>query len=96
MPKIGHPLRGIPEFDASLLARLRDELSVTTAEELVGLWRAVPQSVGSILGKRAGELADAAQRFLSPQDMEKLAQSEQSEYPFQTGHEAPPFGKSTF
>jgi hypothetical protein len=96
MQKLGHSLRDIPGFEPSVLARLRDEFSVTTAEELVGLWRSVPQQIGSVLGGSAAQLAEAAQRLLGPEALQNLARSEQSNYPFQTGHEAPPAGKTRY
>ncbi len=96
MPKLGHPLREIPEFDPPLVARLRDEYSVTTAEEFVGLWRSVQAQLRSLLGSKAEELASAALRRLSPEQIADMHRAEQSEYPYRTGHDAPPAGKSTF
>jgi hypothetical protein len=96
MPKLGHPLREIPVFEPSILERLRDKLSVTTAEEFVGLWRSVPEALSSVLGPRTAELADAATRTLSPQDIENLSKAEESSYPFRTGHWPPPAGKTNF
>jgi len=97
MPKPGHPLREIPEFTPEVLARLRDEFSVTTAEELVGLWRTVPGPLASFLGpERAERLAMLARKALSGDDFDSLVRAEKSTYPFQTGHDAPPSGKQTF
>jgi len=98
MQKAGHPLREIAGFDQNLVARLRDELSVTTAEEFVGLWHSSPVELSNMLGgeQRTSGLALLAKSALSKEEIESLTRSENSDYPFKTGHEAPPSGKQTF
>src|SRR5215470_8463967 len=98
MPKTGHPLRDIPDFDSAMVAQLRDELSITTAEELVGIWRSAPAALATVLGgqQNAYRLAQAAQRVIPEEDMDALRKAEEVQYPFRTGHEPPPTGNETF
>jgi hypothetical protein len=98
MPKSGHSLCEIPGFDPNLLAQLRDQLSVTTAEEFVGLWRSVPSALAGAVGgtQRAALLAKAAQEVLGSEEVAAIAEAERRPYPFATGHEPPPAGKKTF
>ena len=98
MPKTGHPLREVPGFDPALVLRLRDELSVTTAEEFVGLWRSAAGSLAHLFGgsKEASRLAEAATSAIGSERLEEIVQAESSRYPYFTGHDAPPAGKKTY
>lgn len=61
--KWGHTLREIPGAPSALLARLRNELSVTTAEELVALWRSSKDDLLRAVGDRT-EFESLAHRAL--------------------------------
>ena len=96
--KFGHPLREISGAPPDLLIKLRDELSVTTAEELVALWRLSKDDLLRAIGDRAGlePLAYRALDVLSPEEVKAIVEAEQRPYPYATGHEPPPKGRDTY
>jgi hypothetical protein len=98
MMKCGHPLREIPGAPSGLLARLRDELSVTTAEELVALWRTSKDDLLRAIGDSDAleSLAHRALDVLPPEEVKAIIETEQQSYPYATGHEAPPKGRDTY
>jgi hypothetical protein len=94
--KLGHPLRDISDAPPDLLSRLRDELSVTTAEELVGLWRSAKDTLIQTFGDNA-QLQSLAQRALDvlpPEELQNIVAAERRSYA--TGHDPPPKGHETY
>jgi hypothetical protein len=98
LSKGGHPLKHITAIDSGLLTRLRDEFSVTTAEELIGLWKAAPEALTKALGgpAKVEPLVKQAAAVLSTEDVSQIEQAQQSSYPYATGHDAPPKGRETY
>jgi hypothetical protein len=98
MQKTGHQLRDVEGFPREALEKLRDELSVTTAEEFVDLSGRFPEEVRGLLGadeKQLAVLRDCA--IGAAPDAEELSQEPApDDYPFATGHDAPPKGHDTF
>jgi hypothetical protein len=96
--KLGHPLREISSFPGELVARLRDEFSVTTAEEFVGLWRAARKNLEEALGdaEQTEVLVRKAMESLSPTELQAIVEAERRSYPFATGHDPPPDGRKTY
>jgi hypothetical protein len=98
MQKIGHPLRDIEGFPLDAADKLRDMLSVTTAEEFVDLARRYPAAVQSVLGADDKQLAELRDRAGSAAPLAETLSEEPppDDYPFATGHDAPPEGHDTF
>jgi hypothetical protein len=96
--KFGHPLREIPGAPSDLLMKLRDELSVTTAEELVALCRSSKEDLLRAIGDRDAleSLAQRALEVVSPEEVKAIVEAEQRPYPYATGHEPPPKGRDTY
>ena len=96
--KFGHPLREISGAPPGLLMKLRDELSVTTAEELVALWRSSKEDLLRAIGDRGAleSLAHRALDVLPPEEVKSIVEAEQRSYPYATGHEPPPKGRDTY
>jgi hypothetical protein len=94
--KLGHPLRDISDAPPELLTRLRDELSVTTAEELVGLWRSAKDILLQTFGDdtQLESLAQHALDVLPPEELQNIVAAERR--PYATGHEPPPKGHETY
>jgi hypothetical protein len=100
MDKVGQPLNEIAEFSDDDVARLRDQLSVTTADEFVDLARRFPDSIAEVLGvarRKVGHLRRAA-AAVAPEADELAARGGAAAdgYPYLTGHDAPPEGHDTF
>ena len=95
--KVGHPLREISGAAPDLLLKLRDELSVTTAEELVALWRTSKDDLLRAMGDRSAleSLAQRALDALPPEVVTSIIEAEQQSYPYATGYEPPPKGCDT-
>jgi hypothetical protein len=98
MDKLGHPLRDVEGFPPDMVDRLRDQLSVTTAEEFVDLARRFPAAVQGVLGADEKQLADLRKCAVgAAPDSEALSEAPApDDYPFATGHDAPPEGHDTF
>jgi hypothetical protein len=96
--KVGHPLREISGAPPELLLKLRDELSVTTAEELVALWRTSKDDLLRAIGDRSAleSLAQRALDVLPPEIVTSIIEAEQQSYPYATGCEPPPKGRETY
>lgn len=94
--KPGHSLRDIAAFSPELLARLRDRLSVTTAEEFVGMWRVAREHLTHLIGDsaRANFLAGEAQKVIPASTMTGLREAESRT--FATGLDLPPGGQKTY
>lgn len=95
--KTGHSLREIDRFPRDLLDRLRDELSVTTAEEFVDLGHRLPEQLRSALqvgDELFRDLYAAAFGALSPQQRREIMAPKRESYPFATGHDAPVEGET--
>ena len=93
--KQGYPLRAIDGFDSKTLATLRDELSVTTAEEFLHAATAYPDHVARLLTIDRGsvsEFAEAAAAALGPDEAEEILNPREVAYPYRTGQEAPRSG----
>jgi hypothetical protein len=101
MDKPGIALDGIDAFSDDAVARLRDQLSVTTAEEFVDLAQRYPDSIARVLGVDRPAVDDLtrAASAAAPMADEPAAGSEPApadDYPFATGLDAPPEGHETF
>ena len=96
--KLGHPLREISGASPDLLMKLRDELSVTTAEELVALWRTSKDDLMRAIGDSDAlvSLAQRALDVLPPEVVTSIIEAEQQSYPYATGLELPPKGDDTY
>jgi len=96
--KLGHPLREISGAPPDLLMKLRDELSVTTAEELVALWRTSKDDLMRAIGDSDAlkSLAQRALDVLPPEEVKAIVEAEQRSYPYATGLELPPKGRDTY
>ena len=92
MDKQGHSLRTIPEFTDSIIETLRDQLSVSTAEEFVQFASRYPADVSKMIEvdlHGLEELYHSALEVLSPEERELFTKPAESQYPFATGHDAP-------
>ena len=94
--KAGHRLSDIGPFPQDGLARLRDELSVTTAEEFLDLAARFPAGICRTLAIRDDALAGlvrivatAVPTAIPPATLTPVR-------PFATGHDRPPAGHETF
>lgn len=97
--KPGHSLREIDTFTPEVIERLRDELSVTTAEEFVDLGSRMEGRLRSLLGIGDGrfqELFEAAAASLSRRQLHEVVQPRRGHYPFATGHDAPVDGDTFY
>ena len=96
MVKSGHRLRELSTFQGELAERLRDEFSVTTAEEFVSLSKAAPQALSMVVGgeQQLERLTRAAESVISRSDLEEILEAARRHYPYSTGHEAPPEGET--
>jgi hypothetical protein len=96
--KLGHPLEEISGAPPDLLMKLRNEVSVTTAEELVALWRSSKEDLLRAIGDRDAleSLAQRALEVLSPEELKAIVEAEQRPYPYATGYEPPPKGRDTY
>lgn len=96
--KLGHPLREISGAPPDLLMKLRDELSVTTAEELVALWRTSKEDLLRAIpdGCALESLAQKALDVLPPEEVKSIVEAEQRSYPYATGLQLPPKGDDTY
>lgn len=96
--KVGHPLREISGAPPDLLLKLRDELSVTTAEELVALWRTSKDDLLRAMGEGAAleSLAHRALDALPPEIVTSIIEAEQQSYPYATGCEPPRKGRDSY
>ena len=92
VPKPGHPLRALTHLAPDLLSTLRDELSVTTAEEFLGLVRQHPRELENLLHLEPASLARIAREaesLLEPRELAVLTEKSADDYPYRTGHDAP-------
>jgi hypothetical protein len=89
--KQGVALADVGGFPPAIVDRLRDEVSVTTAEEFVDLVRRMAGSLQSLL-----ELDDAA--FARLRARAEAAAAEVAAMPgdFRTGMDSPPEGRDTY
>ena len=96
--KLGHPLREISGAPPDLLMKLRDELSVTTAEELVALWRSSKEDLLRAIDDRGAleSLAHRALDILPPEQVKSIIEAEQRSYPYATGHEPTTKDRDTY
>jgi hypothetical protein len=97
--KPGHSLREIDRFPVEVTDRLRDELSVTTAEEFVDLGNRMRGRLRSVLqldDRLLRELLEAATDTLSPQQRREVLEPRRGHYPFATGHDAPVDGETFY
>jgi len=97
--KPGHSLREIETFTPEVIERLRDELSVTTAEEFVDLGSRMEGRLRSLLGIEDGrfqQLYQAAAASLSSRERREVTEPRRGHYPFATGHDAPVDGDTFY
>jgi hypothetical protein len=92
MRKAGVPLHVLPGFTEAIAARLRDQLSVSTADEFVDLATRFPDSVRNVAG--VGEhdweqLVQTAATHVSTDLHEEILKREGGTYPFKTGFDPP-------
>lgn len=99
MRKAGHPLSEIEEVPARLATTLREDLSVTTAEEFLGLAMRYASNLQGLLDLDSEgflKLVDHVRGALSPTEVDELCQETSPEYPYMTGHDAPADGKNQY
>ncbi len=92
MPKLGHFLRTLLNIDPNLISTLRDELSVSTAEEFLHFVRLYPRELENLLHVGRPEIdriAREAESLLEPLELAALAGEPAVDYPYRTGHDAP-------
>ncbi len=92
MPKPGHSLRTLRNIDPHLVSTLRDELSVSTAEEFLHFVRLYPRELENLLHVGPAEIdrvAREAESLLEPVEPVALASEPEDAYPYRTGHDAP-------
>lgn len=92
MPKLGHSLRTLQNIEPGLISTLRDELSVSTAEEFLHFVRLYPRELESLLHVDRPEIdriAREAESLLGPIEVATPADEPADDYPYRTGHDAP-------
>ena len=89
--KHGVALAGVEGFPPSAVARLRDEPSVTTAEEFVDLARRMGPSLQALL-----RVDDASFERLCALAADVAADVEPQRTDFRTGMDPPPEGRDTY
>jgi hypothetical protein len=97
MPKLGHSLRTLRNIDPDLVSTLRDELSVSTAEEFLHFVRLYPRELENLLHVDRPEIdriAREAKSLLEPTELAALTGEPADDYPYRTGHDAPTGGLS--
>jgi hypothetical protein len=105
--KPGLALSDIDGFPTRAVKRLRTQLSVTTADEFLDLWKRFRSSLDSVLDvdateaeRLAGVVARAQAAFTASPDKRAAAEAEPAggagAYPYRTGLDAPPEGREVF
>jgi hypothetical protein len=98
-PKPGHPLQQVPGFPPASAQKLRDELSISTGEEFLDLAGRFTDGLRRLLGAGPDEierLRDLVRAVLPAEQVHSIEKPQKLDYPFRTGHDAPPSGKQTF
>jgi hypothetical protein len=93
MKKAGHPLAALREVPEPLVQKLHQELSVTTIEEFLDLASRNGPQLQSFLELDDSEWSRVLERSresLSPAELEESFRQQSTDYPFRTGHDAPP------
>lgn len=86
--KDGIPLASLSWFPAEARQKLRDELSVTTAEEFIGLAESASGQVSSLIDLDEKQFADLVERVFKvlPADVQQtLRNLSKLPYPYSTG-----------
>lgn len=96
--KPGHPLRSISGFPEPWLDPLRDELSVTTAEEFLDLATRLGPRVADLLKASPDALSEAVRlvETAAPAAAHTAKAATPPAERFKTGHDRPPPGHETF
>jgi hypothetical protein len=97
--KPGEPLAVVPGFPTKLAAQLRDQLSVTTAEEFVDLAHRHSELLASALSinpQELEELLSRAAQAIPPEVRDEIMHADPLDHSFSTGHDPPPQGRDTF
>jgi hypothetical protein len=92
MRKPGVPLHVLPGFTDAIASRLRDHLSVSTADEFVDLATRFPEQVRQVADVSNDEwhrLVEVATTHVSPETLEEIVNPKTSDYPFKTGFDVP-------
>lgn len=95
MNRQGYLLSKIPLFPPGVYALLRDQVSVTTAEQLLDLAGRKPQLLQQAIGTdQTGldRLVMLARSVLSASEVREIESPERIDYPFRTGHDLPKVG----
>lgn len=95
----GHPLKAVEGFPRELVSRLRDELSVSTAEEFVDVSIRQRDLIARLLNVSTPQLDDLYARAASVVDAGELAEilrPTQSDYAYATGLDAPEEGDTFY
>lgn len=95
----GHPLTAVEGFPRELVSRLREELSVSTAEEFVDLSTRQRELVARLLNVTAPRLDDLCSRAASVVDaaaLEGILHPAPSDYSYATGLDAPEDGDTFY
>ena len=90
--KCGHPLQEYRFLPEAVKNRLAGELSVTTAEELIGMYQVQPKLLAAMFKMREDDFSEMVRQVRSrlPQETVKTLEAPpSSSYPFSTGHDAP-------
>lgn len=95
----GHPLSAVDGFPVDLIAQLRDELSVSTAEEFVDLSTRQRELVARLLhvsGSRLDELCSRAASVVDAAELQDILHPAPRDYSYATGLDAPAEGDTFF
>jgi hypothetical protein len=95
----GHPLTGVDGFPGDLASRLRDELSVSTAEQFVDVSTRQHDLIARMLnvsGARLDELCSRAASVVDASELHEILHPVQSDYAYATGLDAPAEGDTFY
>ena len=97
--KSGHPLKDTGIASPAMLERLRDELSVTTAEEFLHFASHYREALAELLDttpQAVDRLAATAAASVGADEAAAIGAEPEDAYPYRTGHDAPAAGHDTF
>lgn len=93
--KWGHSLNEIAEFSPEISTKLRDDLSITKAEQFVDLATTHERELRRLLRLDPPELCrlvGAAAQAVAEDDLEAITTRKRDDYSFSTGHDSPANG----
>lgn len=95
----GHPLIAVEGFPRDIVSRLRDELSVSTAEEFVDLSTRQRELIARLLevsGSRLDELCSRAASVVDAAELNEILHPRTRDYSYATGLDAPAEGDTFY